>query len=339
MKISNETKIGALTVVAVALLILGFNFLKGKSLFKSGSFMYAIYEDTKALAPSNAVYMNGYQIGSVYEIEPIDKSVRRLVVTIKLKENYNIPNNSYASINSNPLGSPSLEIQPGNSNTYLNNEDTIRTAEEGSGLLGTLTNKMGPVADQLTATFQSLDSVLKNVNSIMDPRVKGNLQSTIGNLSDATAQLVVASASLNRLLNTQTGALAGTLGNLQSFSKNLAANNTTLTHTLQNVDSVTNNLARADIEGVMNKLEAASAKLDSAMTQINSTQGSIGALLYDRQLYNNLNNTATSLHTLMDDLRVHPKRYVNISLFGKKDKGNFLTSPLKQDTVLIIQQP
>ena len=338
MKISNETKIGALTVIAVALLILGFNFLKGKSLFKSGNFLYAKYADTKALAPSNAVYMNGYQIGSVYEIEPANKTVSQLVVTIKLKEAYDIPNNSVASINSNPLGSPSIEITPGGSTTYFHNEDTIRTAE-GGGLLGTLTNKMGPVADQLTSTFHSLDSVLKNFNSILDPRVKGNLQSTIANMNDATAALVTASASLNKLLNSETGAVAGTLGNLQSFSKNLAENNGTLTHTLQNVDSLTNNLARIDISSVMNQLNATTAKLDSAMAQINSPKGSIGALLYDRQLYNNLNNTAISLHTLMDDLRVHPKRYVNVSLFSKKDKGNYLTSPLKQDTVVIIQQP
>jgi phospholipid/cholesterol/gamma-HCH transport system substrate-binding protein len=338
MKISNETKIGALTVIAVALLILGFNFLKGKSLFKSGNFLYAKYPDTKALAPSNAVYMNGYQIGSVYEIEPANKTVSQLVVTIKLKEAYDIPNNSVASISSNPLGSPSIEITPGGSTTYFHNEDTIRTAE-GGGLLGTLTNKMGPVADQLTSTFHSLDSVLKNFNSILDPRVKGNLQSTIANMNDATAALVTASASLNKLLNSETGAVAGTLENLQSFSKNLAENNGTLTHTLQSVDSLTNNLARIDIGSVMNQLNATTAKLDSAMAQINSPNGSIGALLYDRQLYNNLNNTAISLHTLMDDLRVHPKRYVNVSLFGKKDKGNYLTSPLTQDTVVIIQQP
>lgn len=338
MKISNETKIGALTVVAVALLILGFNFLKGKSIFKSGNFLYAIYKDTKALAPSNAVYMNGYQIGSVYEIEPANKTVSQLKVTIKLKEPYDIPNNSVATINSNPLGSPSVEINPGNSNNYFKNEDTIQTSEQ-AGLLGTLTNKMGPVADQLTATFHSLDSVLKNFNSILDPTVKGNLQSTIANVNNATAALVTATASLNKLLDAQTGALAGTMSNLQSFSKNLAANNGTLTHTLQNVDSVTSSLAHVDIQGVMNQLNVAAAKLDSTMAQINSPKGSVGALLYDRQLYNNLNNTAISLHTLMDDLRVHPKRYVNISLFGKKDNGNYLTSPLKQDTVVIIQQP
>lgn len=338
MKIPNETKIGALTVVAVALLILGFNFLKGKSLFKSGSFLYAKYTDTRALAPSNPVYLNGYQIGSVYEIEPANKNLSTLVVTIKLKEDYNIPNNSIASINSNPLGTPSIEITPGNSTAYFNNEDTIRTTNEG-GLLGTLTDKLVPVADQVTVTLRTLDSMFRNINTVLDVTTKGNLQNAVGNLTAATNGLVTTSAYLNNLLNTQTGALALTLQNLQAFSKNLAANNGTLTHTLQNIDSVTNSLARADIQGVMEELRMASVKLDSAVTQINSTDGSLGALLYDRQLYNNLNKTSISLHTLMDDLRVHPKRYVNISLFGKKDKGNYLTSPLKPDTVVIIQQP
>src|SRR5438309_7858388 len=98
MKISNETKIGALTVIAVALLIIGFNFLKGKSVFKSGNFLYAKYPDTKALAASNPVYMNGYQIGSVYDIAPANKTVSQLVVTIKLKEAFDIPTNSVATI-------------------------------------------------------------------------------------------------------------------------------------------------------------------------------------------------------------------------------------------------
>jgi phospholipid/cholesterol/gamma-HCH transport system substrate-binding protein len=133
--------------------------------------------------------------------------------------------------------------------------------------------------------------------------------------------------------------LAGTLGNLQTFSKTLTESSGTLTHTLQNVDTLTYNLSQADIKSVMNQLSSATTKLDSAMTQLNSANGTAGAILHDRQLYNNLNNTAISLHTLMDDLRVHPKRYVNVSLFGKKDKGNYLTSPLKQDTVVIIQQP
>lgn len=331
MKISNETKIGALTIISVALLVLGFNFLKGKSLFKTGNYLYAKYNDIKSLAPSNPVYINGFQIGSVSDIESANNTVTEILVTIKLTKPFDIPNNSVATINSNPLGSPSVEIDLGNSSAYFKNNDTITTINN-PGVLGNITSKFGPVADQLTVTLHSLDSLLNNFNAVLDPKTKGNLQSVFGNLSSASASLVSTSASLNKLLNTQSGALAGTLANLNSFTGNLAGNNATLTRSLNHVDTLTGNLARLNLDGVMLQVKSATAKLDSAMTAINSTNGSIGALLYDREIYNNLNNTVLSLHTLTDDLRVHPKRYVNISIFGKKDKGNFITKPLNENT-------
>src|ERR1044072_2300039 len=118
MKISNETKIGALTTVAVAFLILGFNFLKGKSVLKTGFFLYAKYSDLKKLSASNAVYANGFQIGTVYSTTS-NPSLRDLIVEIKLSSDYQIPANSLATIETNPLGSPVLNIQLGNSTAYL----------------------------------------------------------------------------------------------------------------------------------------------------------------------------------------------------------------------------
>src|ERR1043166_2967010 len=124
MKISNETKIGALTTVAVVFLILGFNFLKGKSVLKTGFFLYAKYTDLKKLSSSNAVYANGLQIGTVYSTTSADLTLKDLVVEIKLKDYYDIPENSVASIETNPLGSPVLNIQLGNSSRFLKSGDT-----------------------------------------------------------------------------------------------------------------------------------------------------------------------------------------------------------------------
>src|ERR1700759_4584169 len=119
MKISNETKIGALTVIAVVFLILGFNFLKGKSVLKTGFFLYAKYSDLKKLAASNPVFANGLQIGTVYSTSAQDPSLKVLVVEIKLSQEFNIPSNSVSSIETNPLGSPALDIQLGNSTRFL----------------------------------------------------------------------------------------------------------------------------------------------------------------------------------------------------------------------------
>ncbi|QEC68990.1 MCE family protein [Panacibacter ginsenosidivorans] len=331
MKISNETKIGALTAIAITFLILGFNFLKGKSLFKTGTYLYAKYTDTKELKVSNAVYINGFQIGSVAGIDAADDNLTAVVVEIKLNGDYNIPDNSIAEINASLLGSPAVIIKSGSSTSYLKPNDTLMTRES-AGLLGDISNKLSPVADQLQLTLKSLDSLLQNFNTMLDPNTKGNLQSVMANLNKATASIAISAVSLQSLLNNQSGALSHSLNNLDSFTKNLAGNNEKISSMLSNIDKTTENLSKADIDGAINSLKGAVEKLNNVMAKVNSTDGTIGALVNSKDMYNNLNSTVRSLNILMDDLRAHPKRYVNISVFGKKDKGDYLTEPLKDST-------
>ncbi|MBW0161284.1 MAG: mammalian cell entry protein [Sediminibacterium sp. Gen4] len=327
MKISNETKVGALTAVAITLLILGFNFLKGKTLFKTGNFIYAKYTDTKGIMVSNGVFINGFQVGSVYDIENADKNLSAIVVAIKLKDNYNIPANSIASIKENPLGNASITIALGDAATYVKSGDTILTASN-AGLLGDVMNKLGPVGDQIKNTVGSLDSVLKNINTIFDPATKNNLQEVIANINKTTASLVVSSASIQAMLNQQTGAITASMNNVNSFTKNLADNNDKVTRMLGNVEKTTENLSKADIDGTIAQLKNSIETLNTILGKMSSTDGSLGKLLNDKALYDNLTNTVRSANILMDDLRVHPKRYVNISVFGKKDKTGPLMAPL-----------
>ncbi len=331
MKISNETKIGALTVIAVTFFILGFNFLKGKSLFKTGNYLYAKYPDAKKVAPSDPVFINGFKVGSVEEAETRDNDLSSIIVSIKLNAAYKIPDNSTASIESSLLGGADISITLGNSTRYLQSGDTIPSISD-PGLMDQLQSKLTPVADQLKATLTSLDAVLKNVNTVLDPTTKGNLQSVIGSLSKAAANMVTSSESLQRLLNTQTGALSKSLDNVNHFTKNLADNNDKISHVLSTIDSTTTHLSKADLEGVVNNFKQSAGQLNDILAKANSSNGSIGALINSKDLYNNLNNSVRSLNTLMDDLRVHPKRYVNISVFGKKEKGNYLISPLNDST-------
>ncbi len=327
MKISNETKVGALTAIAITLLILGFNFLRGKTLFKTGNFIYAKYTDTKGIMVSNAVYINGYQVGSVFEIENSDKNLSSIVVGIKLKDYYNIPVNSVASIKDNPLGAASIQIELGDGKQYLKSGDTVLTASK-AGLLGDVMNKLGPVGDQLKATVHSLDSVLKNINSIFDPNTKNNLQEVIANINKVTASLVVSSASIQSMMNQQTGAITQSMNNVASFTKNLSDNNEKVTKMLTNVEKTTDNFAKSDISGTVDKLKTTITNLNSILEKVGSKEGSLGKLMNDKALYDNLTNTVRSANILMDDLRVHPKRYVNISVFGKKDKTGPLLAPL-----------
>ncbi|MBC7589389.1 MAG: MCE family protein [Chitinophagaceae bacterium] len=331
MKISNETKVGALTAIAIVLLILGFNFLKGKTIFKTGHFIYGEYPDAKGLMVSNPVYINGFNVGSVYEIENTDATLKTIHVSMKLKGSYNIPINSIAGIAGNPLGTPSIEIKLGNATTFLQSGDRINTSSD-AGLFGGLTNKIGPVADQLKVTTHTLDSVLRNINSIFDASAKNNLQSVIANMNRTTASLMGSAASIEKMINAQSGSIAQSMNNLNKFTKGLADNSDKITNTLTNLETTASNLSKADIDGSVKNLKAAIDKVNTLIDKAGSKDGSLGLLMTDKALYNNLINTVRSANILLDDIRTHPKRYVSISVFGKKDKGDALTAPL-DDTI------
>jgi phospholipid/cholesterol/gamma-HCH transport system substrate-binding protein len=332
MKISNETKIGALTVIAVTFLILGFNFLKGKSLFKTGFFLFAKFTELKKLQPSNPVMVKGVQVGTVSAIVPGDNALQSFVVEIKLNQPYNIPVNSVANINTDLLGTTNVEIQLGNATKYFASNDTLASAAS-LGLMGELSGKIGPVSDRLQRTLTTMDSVMKNVNTILDTNAKTNLQTSIENLNKITTALAVTMVSIQAMVNAQSGSVTQMMNNLNSITKNLANNNQKMTNILANIEKTTEHLSNADLDGAINNMKASVEKLNIAMAKLNSTDGTVGALLNDKTLYNNLNNTIRSMNILIDDLRAHPKRYVGISVFGKKDKSNYLTQPLPADSL------
>ena len=188
MKVSNETKVGALTVIAITLMIIGFNFLKGKTIFQPGNYIYAKYADTKGLIVSNPVFVNGYQVGTVFEIENQKDNLASIIVSVKLNEAYKIPNNSIASIQDNPLGISIIIIVLGNATTYFKSGDTIQTAPANS-LLGDFVNTLSPLGEKTKNAITSLDKVLNNINTVLDDKNKQNLALVLENLVSTTKSL------------------------------------------------------------------------------------------------------------------------------------------------------
>ncbi len=331
MKISNETKVGSLTVIAVVLLILGFNFLKGKSFTSHNTRLFAVFANIEGLATSNAVMINGKQVGTVAKTDG-GNDMRRIVVEINMKLEVNIPDNSIAVIAPSLLGTTALEIKLGSSNTFHQNGDTLITAASGGGLFGEALQKVDPVLAQVKNAVKSLDSLLLTVNGVFDPNTKNNIQGTMENLNRTTASLALSSASLQTLLNTQTGALAKTLDNVSSFTGTLKNNNAKIDQTLTNLEATTAKFSKLDVEKTLTSLNSTITELKNTIGMVNSSNGTLGLLINDNKLYNNLNATSNKLNLLLDDFRVHPKRYVNISVFGRKDKSGPLTMPLP-DTI------
>lgn len=329
MKINNETKVGILAVIAILVLILGFNFLKGKKVFSKEPTLYAVFGKLGGLEKSNVVKINGLPIGTVYNYAPSNKEVDSVIVEIHLTRDVNIPANSIAYIDGSPLGASFITIEKGDAQAYLKAGDTINTKLNG-GLIGELKTQLSPTLTRVNETVDSLKLVLGGIHSIFDPSTNANLKSMIESLA-------ISSAYLQRMLNTESGMIAQAIGNLNAVTGNLAKNNDHVAQAIRNVEITTGNLANARIqetvaalEGTINELKSTVSKLDQ---NINSNKGTLGKLMNDQKLYDQMNRTALSLEILLDDLRVHPKRYVNVSVFGSKTKPDPLTSPTPKDTV------
>ncbi len=320
IKVSNETKVGALTVIAVTLLVLGFNFLKGKSLLKKSNVIYARFSDVGALEISNLVKIKGFRIGNVYEISSIDKDVSEVVVTIHMLADVNIPENSVAVINSSLTGNSSISILPGNATKFMSFGDTIQSSNN-PDILTKVMNSVDPVMANIKQAVDSLKSVLGNLNSVFDENTKANLKTVIANLKTSSGNLSV-------LLNTKDGALAKTLNNVESFTTNLNSNNEKLNTTIENLKNTSQQLSEVQIKETVTNLNNTITQLQGILQKANKGDGSLGLLINDPKLYNNLQNTSRSLNILVDDLKLHPKRYVSLSIFGKKDKTEPLKAPL-----------
>jgi phospholipid/cholesterol/gamma-HCH transport system substrate-binding protein len=320
MKVSNETKVGALTVIAVTLLILGFNFLKGKTILKKSNVLYARFPDVLSLEPANQVKIKGYRIGNVYKINKLDKDVSEVVVTINLLDDINIPSNSVAIINSSLTGTSSISIIPGDSKTFLAKGDTLRSTNN-PDILSKVMTSIDPVMANIKQAVDSLKLVLSSVNSMFDENTKSNLKHTIANLKTTSDNLSV-------MLNSKNGALAKTLTNVETFTTNLNTNNEKLNTTIENFKTTSQNLSELKLKETVANLNNSITQLQGILQKANSKDGSLGMLINDPKLYNNLENTSRSLNILLDDFKLHPKRYVSFSVFGKKDKTEPLKAPL-----------
>ncbi len=320
MKVSNETKVGALTVIAVTLLILGFNFLKGKTILKKSNVLYARFPDVGSLEVANLVKIKGFRIGNVYQINTLDKDVSEVIVTINLTEDINIPKNSVAVINSSLTGSASISIIPGNATDFLAKGDTVLSSNN-PDILSKIMTSVDPVMANIKQAVDSLKLVLGNVNSMFDADTKANLKQTIANLKTTSDNLSV-------LMNSKNGALAKTLNNVEAFTTNLNTNNEKLNTTIDNLKNTSQKLNELQLKETVANLNSTITQLQGILQKANKGEGSLGLLINDPKLYNNLQNTSRSLNILLDDFKTHPKRYVSFSVFGKKDKTEPLKAPL-----------
>jgi phospholipid/cholesterol/gamma-HCH transport system substrate-binding protein len=316
VKISSEVKTGIVVTVAIAASIWGFNYLKGTDIFTTNKTCYAIYNNIDGLAASNRVIMNGYVVGLVKKIRFADDRSGRMIVTMQLKRDIFIPDNSIAQIvSSDFFGGKAIEIIMGDSPEPLAQNDTLK-----SDLKSGIEQQLGPIKDKTERLIVSLDSLSRSLNNLLDEKNRKNLSASIENFSQLTAHLERSAASLDRMISSPDGKLNRIVSNTEAVSATLKDNQKKIGEIISQTEQLTDSLSNAPIASSISHLNSSLAELNAILKKINQGEGSAGMLVNDRELYMKLTSAADQLDKLLADLKANPKRYVHFSLFGKKQK-------------------
>ncbi|HTH81628.1 MAG TPA: MlaD family protein [Mucilaginibacter sp.] len=316
MKISNETKIGALTAIIITILILGYSFLRGNDLFSGSNKFYAIYKSVDGLSVSKPVLVNGFQIGHVSKMS-LDQD-GRTTVEFKIESKYNVPVNTLAKlVSTDLLGGKAIVFQLGDSKEYAENKDTLQADIQGS-----LAESLQPIQTKAENLITKLDSSLAAVNKILNPNFQKNVDRSFTSIANSLQTLEGTTKKIDNLVGAQTGHINGILANAEDVSSNLKNSTAHLTNISSNFEKTSSDIANSNIKQTLDNANKAMADLQTLISKLNTNQGSLGLLMNDDKLYKNLQDASTNLNLLFIDLKANPKRYVHFSVFGggNKDK-------------------
>ncbi len=307
MKFTKEIKVGLLTVAAVALFIFGYSFLNGRNLLKADRSYYAVYNNVEGLTKSAPVTINGLIVGNIDDISFLD-SRGRLLVKFHVEESFTFSKESTATVYSTGLiGGKALAIIPDfESDARLAKPgDTLRSNTD-SGIEGQIMQEFLPLKDKIENMVVSADSVLMAVNKTLNPDTRKAIAQSIQELNRTLVQVQGLSANANKFLSNNDKELSATIKNLNRTSKNFAA--------------ISDTLSKVQIASVVKDLETTIGKFNGVMDDVAEGKGSLGKLMTDDRLYTNLERATRQAEMLLQDIKLNPTRYINISVFGKKNK-------------------
>ncbi|TLP80539.1 MlaD family protein [Maribacter sp. ACAM166] len=306
MKLSRELKTGIIVIGGILLFIMGFSYLKSTPIFDNSKTLYAIYPNVGGLQSGTTVSINGFSVGKVNNIKFLDEK-GNLLVTFNVSNDFKFSKNSIVELyDTGIIGGKGLQIRPVFDATGLaQSGDTLRT-ETRPGITDLAQQKLTPLVRKFESAISGADSVLVNVNSVLDTNTKKELKEVIVGLNDLIVSLNGSAASLNTILVDNKDKLNNSFKNFDVLTSNFA--------------KLSDSINAAGLGRTLARLESTMTSLDNVAQKIENGDGTLGLLMTDKELYTNLNSTTKELDLLLQDLRLNPKRYVNVSVFGKKQK-------------------
>lgn len=304
MKLSRELKTGIIVIGGILLFILGFSYLKSTPLFDNSKTLYAVYPNVGGLQSGTVVSINGFGVGKVNDIRFMDAK-GNLVVTFTVSSDFQFSKNSTVELyDTGIIGGKGLQIMPIFDNgPNIKSGDTLST-ETRPGLTELAQQKLTPLFRKFESAVTDADSVLMNVNDVLDTKTKADLRNAINGLSNLMVSLNTSATSLNAVLDANKGTLHSSLNNFDALTSNFA--------------KLSDSLNNAGLGQTLTSLQSTVANLDKILMKMQEGDGTLGKLMNDKELYTNLTGASKELDLLLQDFRLNPKRYVNVSVFGKK---------------------
>jgi len=306
LKITREIKTAILAIASILLFIWGYSFLKGKDLLADYTTFYVEYDNVEGLGKSAAVTLNGLSIGKVNGIKFSDNT-GKLMVELQIKSDFPISKSSVATIyDPGLIGGKQIMIVPN-----LNDKEM---AKSGSRLMGNIKpgltdlvgEKLAPLQAKLDKVLLNADQLISGINNVLDKKGQQDLKKSLAELSETMVQFHKASESMNAMIDNNKSNINGIVSDFHKTSTNLSM--------------ISDSLNKADLGKTVKDLQATLQKVDHMLADMNAGKGTAGKILKDEALYNNLSQTSKELELLLQDVRLNPTRYVNVSLFGKKNK-------------------
>ncbi len=310
MKITREVKTGIVAVLVIALFIWGFNFMKGINLFDAPSKTYLTeYNNVQGLNTTSIVTINGVDVGKVISINFNNDPEKRgqLIVEFSVDTDFEFSKNSIAKIYSASLmGGKSLAVVPSYEGEMAKSGDFLQGQIE-SDIFSSVTEKLNPLQAKVENVIVSADSLMTGLTDVLDTKSRNNLKSSIAQLNATILNFKNISESVDKLVKNNEKKLGITLANAELMTANLA--------------KLSDTLVNANLGLTIKNLETTVINLNKILASVEAGEGSLGKLLNDEGMYNNLTNSSKELEELLREMKLNPKRFVHFSVFGKKDKG------------------
>jgi len=304
LKISREIKTGIIVLGGILLFILGFSYLKSTPLFDNSKTFYAVYNHVGGLQSGTQVTINGFSVGKVNDIRFNDAS-GNLLVTFSVDNSFSFSKNSNAELyDTGIIGGKGIQIKPVFDGSVMAKSGDTLPASTRPGLTDVVQQRLAPLQLKVEGAVSNADSLLMNVNDILDQKTRQELRESISGLNELVNSFQGSANSLNKLLADNKDNLDNSITNLSAITNNF--------------NQLSDTLVNAGLGETINGLQVTMGNINAMMSKIEGGEGSLGKLVNDKALYNNLTDASRELDLLLQDFRLNPKRYVNVSVFGKK---------------------